>query len=223
MESVIIISALFILIIIGFLKMINERLRIISNSDFINLYRDNFVKFSNVYISGIQNYNSFVFDNQAYNWLIINSVKAQEILKGWGYIDYKPAFKNYYVKDYPLILNTLPKFRSNDLEMFDINSVEDSMLRYLGELDNKFKNINENLFNPIVLFKEGVKEVVGWPMLILFWFGLLNKMSLYSIRQSGVFNFLTGIISFVAFISGLVTILVGAEESIEIIKKMINR
>ncbi len=203
--------------------MINERLRIISNSDFINLYRDNFVKFSNVYISGIQNYNSFVFDNQAYNWLIINSVKAQEILKGWGYIDYKPAFKNYYVKDYPLILNTLPKFRSNDLEMFDINSVEDSMLRYLGELDNKFKNINENLFNPIVLFKEGVKEVVGWPMLILFWFGLLNKMSLYSIRQSGVFNFLTGIISFVAFISGLVTILVGAEESIEIIKKMINR
>lgn len=223
MESTIIISSVLILVIIGFVKMINQKLKIIENTDFIKLYRDKFVDFSNSFISRVQNSNSFVFDFEAYNWLIMNSVKAQEILQGWGYINYKPAFKSYYINNYPIILNTLPKFRSNDLEMFDLNSVDDSILRCLGDLEVKFIYVSQNFYNPIVLFKEGVKEVLSWPILFLFWFGLLNDRTLDSIKHSGIFSFFAGIISLVAFISGLVTILIGAEESIEIIKTIINR
>lgn len=223
MESKIIIFAILIFVIIGFLKMIFQRLKIIENTDFINLYRNNFLQFSNSYILGSQNSNSFVLDNGAYNWLIMNSVKAQDLLQGWGYMNYKPAYKDYYIKDYPLILNTLPKFRSTDLEMFDLNSVDDSLLRYLGELEVKFRYINQNLFNPIVLFKEGVKEVLSWPILFLVWFGLLNNSTLDSIKHSGIFSFFAGIISLVAFVSGLVTILIGADESIEIIRRIFNK
>lgn len=51
-----------------------------------------------------------------------------------GVMTFKPAFQNYVINNYPLIINTIPKFSDGTIESFEIKSVDNSLLRYIGSL-----------------------------------------------------------------------------------------
>jgi len=141
----------------------------------------------------------------------------------FGVMSYKPTFQNYMIHNYNIIINTIPKFREGPIESFDVNSVDDCLLRYLGHLEELSIDTQRNLRNPIIWFREGFKEIISIPIFLLNWFGIISNKRLSSIKASVFYKIITGLIAFVTLVSGIVTIVVGYDQTIEFIKRIITK
>jgi hypothetical protein len=160
---------------------------------------------------------------ELYVWLTMNVNKIQNMVGTFGVMTYKPAYQNYIINNYNLIINTIPKFREGPIESFDVNSVDDCLLRYLGHLEELSKDIRSNLWNPIIWFREGFKEIISIPIFLLNWFGIISNKRLSSIKASVFYKIITGLIALVTLVSGIVTIVVGYDQTITFIKNLTSR
>lgn len=126
--------------------------------NFILEYRDEFMDFSKDYISQFVAYGNDADINSAkYTWLTLNCTKAQKIIGKHGIVDYMLPYNRGLIKNYHLIVDTLPKFRNSMAIAFEINSVNDSVLRYVGDVDELLRENLKELKNPFIWFKEGVR------------------------------------------------------------------
>lgn len=152
----------------------------------------------------------------------MNVTKIQNAVGNFGVMTFKPAFANYMINNYQIIVNSLPKFRDGSIDNYEVNSVDDCLLRYIGNLEDYRTDAIKNLKNPIIWFREGFKELISLPLFIFYWFGIFSKRTLRFIMNSFIYKMIVGLFAFVAFVSGLVTIIVGYEQSMEIIRKLID-
>ena len=118
------------------------------------------------------------------------------------------------------MINTLPKFRSGQIENFDVNSTDDCLLRYLGVIEKALISIRKKIKNPIVWFKEGFQEIISLPLYIFNWFGILSDNSVSKLTTNAIFKIFSGIGGLVAFASGIVTIVQGKDQIISFINKI---
>ena len=213
---------IFSILVIGFSLIYKLNSRLEKKIKFVNEYRNKFVEFSNTYFQSYDRYSrSGKFDNESYIWLTKNVNKIQNYVGSFGLITYKPAFQNYIVNNYPVLLNTIPKFRDGQIENFDVHSVDDCLLRYIGHLEEYNFNTGKNLRNPIIWFREGVKEILSLPIFIFSWFGLISNSTVNSIKNSFIYKIITGLIALVTLLSGLVTIVIGYDQTIDFLKKLV--
>lgn len=126
------------------------------------------------------------------------------------------------INNYQIIINTIPKFREGQVESFDVGSVDDCLLRYIGYLEEYQKDTLRDLKNPIIWFREGFREILSIPIFILSWFGIINNRTLYSIKDSLIYKVVSGLFALVTLISGIVTIVLGYEQTLRFINKMIG-
>lgn len=162
------------------------------------------------------------FDGEQYVWLTMNVSKIQNYVGSFGVTAYKPAFQNYMIKDYPIILNTIPKFREGQVKSLDVGSVDDCLLRYIGYLEDYQKGTQRNLRNPIIWFREGVKEILSMPIFILNWFGIISSRTLNSVKDSLIYKVISGFIALVTLVSGIVTIIVGYDQTLKFINRILG-
>ena len=200
----------------GFIRILSTHLQRVKRVNFVRDYRDKFVKFSSLYYSGDKNN----FDGESYVWLTKNVDKAQNYVGILGLMDYKPAFQNYIVPDYQLIINTLPKFRNGRIEEFDINAVDNCLQRYLGTSDDAINNNFKSLINPLVWFRVGIQELLSIPILLFNWTGLIRRSTVDNIKSSRLFRVLTGIVTLVSFVGGVISIIVGYDQTIQFIMSL---
>ena len=99
--------------------------------------------------------------------------------------------------------------------------MDDCLLRYLGHLEELLKDTQKNLRNPIIWFREGFKEIISIPIFLLNWFGIISNKRLSTIKTSVFYKIITGLIALVTLVSGIVTIVVGYDQTIEFIKNMV--
>lgn len=219
-----IISGIMAIFIVGFVQVFNRHRRVIKKIDFAGEYRNKFIEFANKYF---ERYNrlsqSGNFDGEQYVWLTMNVNKIQNQIGTFGIMSYKPAFQNYMLNNYPIIINTIPKFREGKIESFDVGSVDDCLLRYIGYLEEYQKDTLRNLKNPIIWFREGFREILSIPILMLSWFGIISNRTLNSIKYSLIYKVISGLIALVTLISGVVTIVVGYDQTIEIIVNLLKK
>lgn len=126
-------------------------------------------------------------DGELYQWLKLKSSEMQKQINAYGIsCNVKPAGANYIIKDYQVILNgisnlvnkyymfgDLPSMGRNILRD-EANSIDDTILTYLGELDTEY---NENLAdakNPVIWLREGIRAIVILPISLMFWTGLIH-------------------------------------------------
>lgn len=216
---------LIVILIIGLVKMLRGHRKVIDAHNFICEYRDKFIGFANKYF---ENYDRICgirgsFDGELYTWLTKNVNKAQELLGHTGTMEYIAAFRQYRISNYQIVINTLPKFRDGSVEIFDVNSTDDCLLRYLGQLDEIFEKSKKTLKNPVIWFKIGIQEIVSIPLFVLHWFGIFSNRTVNRIIGGTLYKIITGIIALVTLISGLVTIIAGKEQTIEFVRNMIGK
>ena len=153
----------------------------------------------------------------------MNVSKIQSNLGTFGVMDYIAPFQTYRVSNYQIVINTIPKFRDGTVKDFDVNSVDDCLLRYIGYLEEYSQDTQKNLRNPIVWFREGFREVLSIPIFILNWFGIISNRTVNSIKDSLIYKVIAGLIALVTLVSGLVTIVVGYDQTLEFINRLIGK
>jgi hypothetical protein len=224
MTTLFIIMGILLILVIGFVKTFKYDSRLIKSFEFTSVYRHKFIEFSNKYFQTLEKFvRAGSIDNELYVWLTKNSNRMQSNVGNFGLMEYVAPFQQYKVSDYQIILNTIPKFRNGRVEIFDANSVDDCLLRYLGHLEEILKTSNKNLRNPIIWFRIGFQEIFSLPILILNWFGIFSRNSVDKIMGSAIYKIFSGIIGLVTFVSGIVTIVQGKEQTLDLIHKIFSR
>ncbi|WP_146010833.1 hypothetical protein [Siphonobacter sp. BAB-5405] len=184
-------------------------------------YREQFVIFTNNFY---KKYDSFErrgeIDHERYVWLTKNANKMQGMLGQTGLMEYIGPFRQYKISNYNIVLNTIPKFRDSTITDFDVNSVDDCLLRYIGIVEQLTKENFKQLKNPFIWLKQGFKEFFSLPIYIFNWFGIIPDSTVGKIKSNLIFNTLTGIGGLVTFVSGLVTIIQGKEQTLGFFKKL---
>lgn len=222
--TLLIISGILTVFIIGFSKVYNRYSTVVKKIDFAREYRRKFIKFSNKYFKTYDRWSATGnFDGQLYTWLTMNVNKIQGNLGIHGIMEYIAPFQSYRVSNYQIVINTIPKFRDGTVQDFDINSVDDSLLRYIGYLEEFSQDAHKNLKNPFVWFREGFREVLSIPIFILNWFGIISNSTVNLIKDSLIYKVISGLIALFTLLSAIVTILVGYEQALKILTKFLEK
>jgi hypothetical protein len=222
--TIYIILTLIFILIVGFVIIYKRLTKCIEKHSFATEFRDRFIDFVNIYY---QSYDSWVrrgkIDNEQYIWLTMNVNRMQGDLGTLGTMHYVAPFQLYQISNYQILINTIPKFRDGKVQEFDINSSDDCLLRYIGFINEIVEANKKKIRNPIIWFREGFHEIMSLPLLIFNWFGILSNNYVSKIMTNTAYKVLTGLAGLVAFLSGIVTIIQGKQETIEMIKRIIGK
>jgi hypothetical protein len=142
---------------------------------------------------------------------------------GYAKIDYKPEFANYFIHNYDLILNTIPKFGQGDHNEFDIKSVDESLVRYLGYCEELIEENKKQISNPFIWFRDGMHEILSLPIYLFYWFGIIGEKAKFKIKGTYLFRLLSGIISVLYFISSIMTIFLGFDDFIDLLNRLFSK
>jgi hypothetical protein len=209
---------------LGALKTYKKLLRIREKLDFSIEYHNKFIEFSNLFVKSYDKWNrSGDLDEELYVWLTKNVNKIHNYLGRFGLISYKPAFQNDHIRDYPIIINTIPKFREGEIQGLEVGIVSDCLIRYIGYLENCNDGNLKNLKNPIIWFREGFKYVLSFPIFILSWFDMISNRTVTNIMNNLIYRFFSGLVALIALISSIVTLILGYEQTIKFFKVIIAK
>ena len=219
--TLVIISFFAFILLTGFIVLRKSFLHTRERLIFTSKYRNQFVEFANNFY---KNYDRFdrrgEIDHEKYVWLTKNANKMQGILGQTGVMEYIGPFHQYKISNYNIVLNTIPKFRDKSIMEFDVNSVDDCLLRYIGIVEERTNERVKQLKNPFLWLKQGFKELFSLPIYIINWLGIIPDRVVGKITSNLIFNILVGIGALVTFVSGVVTIIQGKEQTIDFIKKL---
>jgi len=216
MITTLIILGILIVFIIGLFQVYKRHSTVVKKIDFASEYRNKFIEFTKIHRS--ENFEDDKY-GELYIWLTMNVNKIQNMVGTFGKMAYHPSFQNYIIQDYQIIINTIPKFRQRQIEEFDVLSVDDCLLRYIGYLQDYTKETQKNLKNPFIWFREGFREILSIPIFILNWFGIISNQAVNSIKDSLIYKIISGLIALVTLLSGIATLILGFDE----LKEFINR
>lgn len=220
MQTFIIILIIFAVFIVGYFILRGRYSWTVKKNEYANEYRNKFIEFSNKYFNTYDRYSrSGEIDNSLYVWLTMNSNKIQTDMGLFGVVDYLAAFRTHKVTNYRVILNTIPKYRDGDIKEQDVNLLDNCLLRYLGFIQEMESIALNNLKNPLIWFREGIRTMISVPLLIFNSFGILSNQTVEKITGNLIFNIFSGIIALVTLISGLITIIVGYEQTMTFIRE----
>jgi hypothetical protein len=154
-------------------------------------------------------------DLAAYTRLTEKSARMQRELGAFGRGTYRPAYANYLMHDYEIVLNMLPDLHANlSNEVLarsvgtqgQINTLQEVMIRHRGVLLELRDALTRDLKNPVVWLREGVRFILELPARILRDLGLLSDTRLSAITESRTLKVLAAIGAIAAFVASLATI-----------------
>ncbi|QEP42993.1 hypothetical protein D5085_07595 [Ectothiorhodospiraceae bacterium BW-2] len=188
------------------------------------------ISFSENFLQLLKQYwNSGGRDNEAYSQLLHDSHKMQNIMGGLGvFVHYQPPYRNYMMKNYPVILNMLPELRqtlddeflSAQLASNYMNAMQETLIRYMGYLDNQLETNKQELVNPIKWFRNGIREVLSLPIQLLDWLDIINHQKAATAITSKLFKIIAGVVALISFFSAIVTIVTGWKPFIGLVQNI---
>ena len=188
--------------------------------------------FANEYYEKFQRLVSDVFEkknikNKEYSWLMSNCDKMQYILGEAGIISYT-QFNKYY-KNIPILLNIMNEITSyiNDPfvgydEIKMVNWCQNAFLRKTGILNEYIQNERQKLINQFYNLSSGIRFILLIPIGILNSIGLISNDGKSKIGNNIIIRMLSGIISLLTILSVIITIVVGWNDFLKIVKNILN-
>lgn len=163
---------------------------------------------------------------EIYTWLVLNSEKMQSQTGRAGIsAQYRPPYANYMISNYYIIINTIHELRSwldDSLGIKYTEMIQNTILRHNGVLMNELEQLETQLRNPLVWFRNGVRFILSLPFYLLREFGLLGSGTSAHILASRSFNFLASIVALIGFISAIVGLVIGWDDFIKKISDLLN-
>ncbi len=167
-------------------------------------FREKYISFSNKYFSTYDRWEHRAeIDQVIYIWLMKNVNRIQIDLGSLGLVTYADRLAGFQSQAYPLVLNTIPKFRDFSVLNNDAAAVDDCLLRYIGSLEELIKKREQFAKNPIEWFKKGVSIVLSFPFELLSSFGVLGSDVANKLVENRFFKFFSNLASFVSFVYGI--------------------
>ncbi len=209
---------------IGYFTIYQKLQRDSVNIEFARDYRHRLISLANRFFQTYDRYDrTGSVDSELYIWLVKNVDKMQFNLGGVGIIQYVAPYRAYHVPRYQVIINTLPKFRDGTVKDFDVDSCDDCLLRYIGITEGVISLGRKNLRNPLIWFREGFQQLMSLPFHILNWFNILSDNSFSNLTNSFLFKLLSGIAGLITLASGIVTIIVGKDQTLVYFKHLFRK
>ncbi|MBI3809356.1 MAG: hypothetical protein HY284_02715 [Nitrospirae bacterium] len=214
------ISALFLLLlVVGFVRVVRRVRGIRGKKEFASEFLGRFREY---FSSGGKDY-------EAYSWLVHRSPKMQTDLGSVGIMAlYRPPFAQYGYRNYPIILNMLPELRREFADDFLTHhsslpneygaAIQETLVRYLGVLDDEAVQQQLELRNPLVWLREGVRFMLLLPVLTLSWVGLISAQAVGRVSTNLLFKIVAGIVTLIGVVSGIMGIILGWEDFLKILK-----
>jgi len=214
-----IISLIIGFIILGAAKYFLLQIKISNDIDEIIEYSSKF----NEFVANI--YSNDKFDNKGYSWLVSKSDKIQNKLGIFGLISYEYFGNPYenmavllnYIGDISSVKNNM--FKDNQILVFQAQACENAFLRYHSKLMEQLEDHKRMLLNPFACLSMGIRIIISLPFNILNSIGLISNDSVEKISNGFIMKIIGGLLSLFTILSGTITIVVGWETFIEIIKK----
>ena len=212
-------------IVIGFIA------RVVNAGD-ISARREFTIQFQNTFIELA---NSFFRTGRMPDDLYskcIHDVDAIQAELGYDGIiaDYVDRLHGIKGQNYQLFVNIIPEIREaegmrdNSIIMERVSQLvgtcNDALQRHVGNLDRELDAEKKGIFNQFICFREGVRFIIGLPVLILYWSGIVSTRTISAARVSTIFKLVSSVITIVGLISSIITILLGWNEASEIVIKI---
>ena len=190
---------------------------LVEKRDLLAEFRQRFVKFA------VEYFDKDKMDNKEYQWLLENVDEVSSILGGADTMTYRPAFANYVINNYQLLINLIPSFISSmGAHRDDASSADSILARFIGTFNKYIENSRKKLINPINWLTEGVATILSMPLFLLGQFGILGKNVYGRVRQSRLFGLLAGIIGLISTADAIYAIASGNSFTVEFIKKVLG-
>ena len=205
------------LLLIGFVSLFRDFMLLVEKRDLLAEFRQRFVKFA------VEYFDKDKMDNKEYQWLLENVDEVSSILGGADTMTYRPAFANYVINNYQLLINLIPSFNlSMGAHRDDASSADSILARFIGTFNKYIENSRKKLINPINWLTEGVATILSMPLFLLGQFGILGKNVYGRVRQSRLFGLLAGIIGLISTADAIYAIASGNSFTVEFIKKVLG-
>jgi hypothetical protein len=222
MSTSLIIIIMITILLYGLILELNKLKKTYHKIDFAGEYRNKYITLVDNYYD--QDDNSLISETTLISnhyWLTLNVYKIQQHLGRFGLKNYQPPFHQIMHINYPIIENTIPKFRNGSkLNSLELCAVEDSLNNYIGFMQEISKETKQHLKNPLIWFREGLKSIISIPLMLLYWFGILNEQSTNSITNNVIYKTFSGVTALCTFLGTIVTIAVGYDETLEFVIRM---
>lgn len=141
--------------------------------------------------------------------------------------------KGIKVRNYQIFMNIIHEMRAAsgamNLKLFAgrleqmIGICDDSLRRHIGSLTKTIDEQIKQLWNPFSCFGEGIRWLIGLPGQLFVWLGIIKPYKMKSFQENVIFKFLGSIITLISFLSSIVTILLGWEDTLELLNKLFRR
>ena len=218
-ETLYTIAGVFAICGTGLLEIVRGRRELKQRREFATEFRSRFTTYAN---NPSQEF-------QTYTWLIANSPQMQMEMGGMGILEHFTDGR-YSVTNYPIILNMLPTIRNavdNDhryhgLFRGDINKYfhmfDEALVCYLGSVNYRLTH-SPSPWNPAILFREGIRQWIASPLMLLAWFGVLSTATVVRLTKHPAFKVLSGTVAVLGFIGTIFTIALGWGDMYKLILK----
>lgn len=203
------------LIAIGFIKEFMSLRKVIKDIDYLAGYNEYYVEYLNnhlnydYYSSGKGNKQA---ENELHVKLISQAPKAQRLLMDAGLVDYEPPFRGYRVSNYPILVNTVQYLRNPSALTEEFKMLNTILIMQIARYEELYESIKANIFNPIVLLREGVQFFVTLPISLLYWTGIIQYSTQYKLSNNIIVKFINFLIIIIGLVSAVVTIVLGWEQ-----------
>jgi len=170
-------------------------------------------------------------DTESYGWLLNRSNRMQNQMGLRGiYEHYIPPYQNYAVKNYPIILNMLPELRKSlEDSLFSgqagqyVKALQEAIVMHIGSVEDILVKLESEAKNPLIWFREGVRELIALPASILKWLGIINEATAYKIKANFLFKMASGLATLIYLLSSIVSLVVGWKPFVEFILNKLPR
>lgn len=215
---IIIIVSIVLIMGLGFLKNFHTFEQLLKKFDFIDMYS----KKINLFIKDLTNNN---VDKSNYSWLILNQAKMQDYSNDIVGVQYWEGYR--VTKNYAIFINSLSKLSElSQMEYFGQKDDFNDYSRLLNGVVNncistthlQIEKKRDLLKNPFILFQQGIQCLVLLPFSIFYWSGLMNYTSYNKIDENFITKIISLIFGMIGVFSGIMTIILGWEGFINLIK-----
>jgi len=157
-------------------------------------------------------------DSDNYSWLLQHSYEMQANMGELGIMgQFHAAYSRQVVNNWPIVINSLPAMRrslsrdfGSEQEFNEYGALlQEAILRYIGPLEGAERESKSRLRNPVIWFRYGIQWLLLFPFIVLRWLGLHRIPEQAALGDNPFFRFLSASASVIAFLSSLVTIIVG--------------
>lgn len=209
MTIIYVLLAIVFIMVIGFIKLQFTIQDIVNRILFVREYRDNFLALANSNNGADSYFSTSNFNHEVYNYLVLNSVKAQREMGSFGIGEYVSPFQMYKVRNYEFITGIISKFTEGMLHNQELSIVDNILLRRIGHYQEILQELNREVLNPFKSLQYGVRLIIGLPIYLLNWFGIISDTRLNVITSNSFFKIISGLIGLLSFFSAIVTIFTG--------------